>query len=254
MPQLHARSSSFAIEIKLTLAAIPTLAALLLGATACAGSDAPSRAAPPTTPADPAAPAAPAGDDAISPALAARLQRAAATYQQWGRVDERPALAPEMCAAPTDARARPAQLRRSAAEGGGHGHKLYYLWASDRALYLRRPRGDEPERPARIPAGFTIVKQSFAAEPATTVEDPHAAVRLPDGSALIAGAAADLFVMIKLTGEAGAEPAAGDASTDAGWIYGTVAPSGRVTSAGRVASCMRCHQRVEDRLFGLPAE
>jgi len=38
-------------------------------------------------------------------------------------------------------------------------------------------------------------------------------------------------------------------------IYGTVAPDGTVTSAGRVANCMGCHvdNATHERLFGLPA-
>ena len=237
MPQLRIGSSSL-VAAAVAAAAAPSFGAFVLGASACAGSNAPSRTA------QPAPPAAPTD---LSPAHTAHLQRAAASHEQWGRVDERPALAPAMCAAPVapaDAKARPAQLRRSAAEGGGHGLKLYYLWANDREAYLQH--GPNRSR-ARVPPGFTIVKQAFAAEPANSAADPHASVSLPDGSALVAGAAAELFVMIKLTAEA-------DATTDAGWIYGTVAPSGRVTSAGRVASCMRCHERIADRLFGLPSE
>jgi hypothetical protein len=44
--------------------------------------------------------------------------------------------------------------------------------------------------------------------------------------------------------------------TDEGWVYGTVSADGKqVTSAGRVESCMRCHQKApHDRLFGLPKE
>lgn len=42
-------------------------------------------------------------------------------------------------------------------------------------------------------------------------------------------------------------------STDDGWVYGTVAIRGEVTSAGRVASCMGCHVTApQERLFGLP--
>jgi hypothetical protein len=41
--------------------------------------------------------------------------------------------------------------------------------------------------------------------------------------------------------------------TDEGWVYGTVTADGKtVTSAGRVASRMKCHQEApHDRLFGL---
>ena len=40
--------------------------------------------------------------------------------------------------------------------------------------------------------------------------------------------------------------------TDEGWIYGTVAPDGTVTSAGLVESCMECHDSApHERLFGV---
>jgi hypothetical protein len=59
---------------------------------------------------------------------------------------------------------------------------------------------------------------------------------------LTLGAPKGLYVMKKV--------GAGD-GTDAGWIYGTIAQSGEVTSAGRVASCIGCHEDApHDRLFG----
>ena len=37
-------------------------------------------------------------------------------------------------------------------------------------------------------------------------------------------------------------------------MYGTVTADGKkVTSAGRVASCMKCHETKATRLFGLPS-
>jgi hypothetical protein len=56
---------------------------------------------------------------------------------------------------------------------------------------------------------------------------------------------AGLFVMFKV------DP--GTPDTDEGWVYGTVTADGReVTSAGRVGSCLGCHQQApHDRLFGL---
>src|SRR5436190_351218 len=56
---------------------------------------------------------------------------------------------------------------------------------------------------------------------------------------------ADLFIMFKLDPKT--------PGTDNGWVYGTVTPDGKtVTSAGRVESCMKCHQDAKaDRLFGL---
>ena len=42
--------------------------------------------------------------------------------------------------------------------------------------------------------------------------------------------------------------------TDEGWVYATVSPAGQVTSAGRVASCMGCHETsaTHERLYGVP--
>ena len=55
-------------------------------------------------------------------------------------------------------------------------------------------------------------------------------------------------------------------NTDNGWVYGTVTPSNetsangttgekgqfKVTSAGKIASCIACHESAEhDRVFGL---
>jgi hypothetical protein len=60
----------------------------------------------------------------------------------------------------------------------------------------------------------------------------------------------DLFIMFKLN--------PGTPETDEGWVYGIVtADRKKVTSAGRVASCMSCHlEAPHDRLFGphVPAE
>ena len=58
----------------------------------------------------------------------------------------------------------------------------------------------------------------------------------------------DLYIMYKLAPET--------PGTDQGWVYGTVTPGGEVTSAGRVATCMRCHtgESTSDRMFGLDAD
>ena len=45
---------------------------------------------------------------------------------------------------------------------------------------------------------------------------------------------AGLFIMFKL------DPATPE--TDEGWVYATVSTAGQVTSAGRVATCMGCHE------------
>ena len=131
------------------------------------------------------------------------------------------------------------QVRMSEAEDSPHGQKLYYLWASNREAYLK----------TEVATGFTIVKESFAAKPG---KKPHEGiVRMDeplhdtinhDGTWLTTGEAKGLYVMTKVGGE----------GTDDGWVYGTITTDGVVTSAGRVATCMGCHEDApHGRLFGL---
>jgi hypothetical protein len=147
-------------------------------------------------------------------------------------------------------------VRRSQAEASPHGRKLYYLWASSKWDYL------SAAVPRSTPVGFAIVKESFhaAAGKGKDGDSPlfGARIQWPDGmtpptvtwvqdgagSFLHVGEATGLYVMTKVG-------AADHPGTDGGWIYGTVAPDGTVTSAGRVSSCMGCHSHVDDRLFGL---
>jgi hypothetical protein len=65
-----------------------------------------------------------------------------------------------------------------------------------------------------------------------------------DGRAFGADRQLELFIMFKLPPDA--------AGTDSGWVYGTVTPDRqRVTSIGRIASCVECHEQAPgDRLFG----
>lgn len=198
-----------------------------------------------------------AGADAeVDPRHVAAIRAAAKDFGAWGRVDEVPNIAPFLCRAPRPAdHGAPSHVRMSAAEQAPHGRKLYYLWASDKDRYLAAD-GD-------LPVGFSIVKESFAAVPfaappraaGSSAANPrrlgvtHPAVSwmiTPAGEKLMTGERKDLFVMTKV----GQQP-----GTDAGWVYGTVAPDGTVTSAGRVARCMGCHTRSarHERLFGLPA-
>jgi hypothetical protein len=179
------------------------------------------------------------------PDLDRAIRTAASHYRDYGRVDEHPNVAPILCDAPrrADQYGVASHVRATTAHGG---NKLYYLWSTDRVAYTR-PKTE-------IPVGFTIVKESFAAVPATraNVERTGEAGKAPPpiatitdhGELLTTGERKDLFVMIKVGAVAG---------SDAGWIYGTVAPSGEVTSSGRVATCMHCHdsEATHDRLFGL---
>ncbi|MEO8549170.1 MAG: hypothetical protein ABI678_04335 [Kofleriaceae bacterium] len=182
--------------------------------------------------------------------FAAIIKQAATDYQKWTRVDEQPNIAPELCRAPLPADyGVAAKVRLSAAEGGAHHDKLFYLWASDKAAYLKQ---------GTIAAGFAIVKQSFSTKrhteaktatttsiafgrnppPITWTKTPHGALEIDQPK--------ELFIMAKTKTTGG---------TDDGWIYGTVATDGTVTSAGKVETCMHCHvEAPHGRLFGLPKE
>ncbi|HET6582755.1 MAG TPA: hypothetical protein VFG69_04895, partial [Nannocystaceae bacterium] len=144
----------------------------------------------------------------------------------------------------------------SRAEGAAHDGKLFLLWAQDIDAYAkavgwidRAPPTEQAQITGRLgpDVAQVLVKESFAAVPFTP-GDPvhgqplHAAVR--DGKPFRAGDAIGLFVMIQL---ASARP-----GTDDGWIYGTVAPDGTVTSASDVGACRDCHGARQNRLFGLP--
>jgi hypothetical protein len=164
------------------------------------------------------------------------LLAAAKAYEGYGKVDDALRFAPTLCMAPP-----PQPVRLSASKDTGtHGQKLYYLYAWDAASYLKSSKKDwkkswqTPPSYDQKPAEQVLVKQSWTRAPATK-----------ESEALAVGEMKDLFLMIKL-----AEKTEG---TDKGWVYGTVTADGkRVTSSGRVASCMACHETAGDgRLFGL---
>ena len=65
-----------------------------------------------------------------------------------------------------------------------------------------------------------------------------------DGKTYKAAKKGDLFIMMKVDPKT--------PGTDNGWIYGTVTADGTtVTSAGKVSSCIKCHETKEERLFGV---
>lgn len=162
-----------------------------------------------------------------------RLARAARTYLAWGRVDDELRWAPYLCRQPL-----PSRPRLSAAEGGGHAEKLYFLYARDRAAYVA----------GREAVGQVIVKESWTHRPVT----PEAAAQVhgaplvaqtPSGATVEPDRAAGLFVMMRV------DPR--DPRGDHGWAYGTVSPEGRVTSAGPLPTCRGCHVEAgPGRLFG----
>jgi hypothetical protein len=199
--------------------------------------------------------ATPAEASGPDPRFIRAIRAAASRYQQWGRVDEKPNIAPFLCRVPAgDDFGAPSRVRTSRARSGPHEEKLYYLWSNEQLAYTMLAR-----MPTPLPVGFTVVKQSFSSKPMIGVppavkppalDTPIGETPAPiswlttrDGRRLQIDRPKDLYMMIKVGDVAGA---------DAGWIYGTVSPSGTVTSAGRVASCMGCHESAKhERLFGL---
>lgn len=169
----------------------------------------------------------------------ALIETAAKEYVRFACVTGAPRHAPTDCR-----RAPPPNVRLSSAEKE-HGGKLYLLFA-------RHALNDEyviPGKPAQV--GQTLVKEAWhavkgAPQGATAASSRYMGhLVLKEGNTVChAGDAYGLFVMHKL--------AKGTEGTDDGWVYGTVDPEGHVTSAGKVASCIRCHQdATEDRRFGL---
>jgi hypothetical protein len=132
------------------------------------------------------------------------------------------------------------------------GEKLYYLFAADAADY--RPLGKSSAAPSQI-----VVKESWTVRDVARsagIDDAHMKQVLVRGASggdagvvlktLAVDKPAGLFVLWR--------PPAGTPGTDAGWLYGTVAPSGGVTSVGAIAACMSCHQKLDhgggERLIG----
>jgi hypothetical protein len=202
------------------------------------------------------------------PPFHAQLKKFASEYKTFGRVDDEMRWAPWLCRMPM-----PGVAHVSASKDAGtHGQKLYSLFVKDREAYAH----PDPKKP--VEAGQVIVKQSWVPEEVVgkKVDAPiHAGGSIPftqiirepvpkqekptlalsdnhfwpyahkDGKVFKATKQADLFIMFKLDPKT--------PGTDNGWVYGTVSADGKtVTSAGRVESCMKCHQDAKaDRLFGL---
>jgi hypothetical protein len=180
----------------------------------------------------------------IDPALAARVRGIAADYQAWGRVDDELRWAPFLCRLPQPGRAHVSE----STDPSTHGQKLYSVFARQRDAYPVGPHTDQ-----------VVVKESWTSEPITDSAvkyepekfrgadggDHFYPFAMKDGVIYRAGKRAGLYIMLKLD--------AGTPDTDGGWVYATITADGQLTSAGRVASCMRCHQDAEhDRLFGVP--
>jgi hypothetical protein len=191
-----------------------------------------------------------------------RLLEIAARYECYERSGPVPRWAPQLCAGTIPA--VPGLSRSN--DVATHGRKMYWLFVKEKPEgFLISGSYTVEGKPN--PVGQVVVKEAWIPEEAaddgrrlevvsstTEVRDgdrryvnndyiPYAR----DGGKLYhAKEKAGLFVMFKV------DP--GTAGTDEGWVYGTVTADGKkVTSAGRVESCMGCHRQApHDRLFGLP--
>ncbi|MBK7878514.1 MAG: hypothetical protein IPJ77_22895 [Planctomycetes bacterium] len=211
-------------------------------------------------------PVAPPETERFAPAVLAAVR----DYDRFKRISDLPAWSPLLCQAPPTGGA----LVSASEDGGTHGSKLYHLFAKDAAAYdaagddLMKSVGTErtPSTPADpAPIGQVLVKEAWRPVPidlpaprADGTRELPDSVRSSRGFGLAEdcatrdgvlyrkGAQAELYVLMKL------DPSTPD--TDRGWVYATVTPDRkRVTAAGRIESCMHCHEdATHDRQFGLP--
>jgi hypothetical protein len=178
---------------------------------------------------------------------AAEAQRAIAIsneYKSWGRVDDELRWAPYLCRQPSPGVAWPS----ASSDGETHGQKLYSVFAKDHAAY-----------PMTSNVGQVVVKESYQPE---LVTDPNFQWSPPwngsnieadhfypyaqkDGKTYKAASLAGLFLMYRV------DPAT--PNSDDGWVYAIVSPDKKVTSSGKIALCVGCHENADHgRLFGVP--
>jgi hypothetical protein len=194
-----------------------------------------------------------------------RLLRIAASFPALGRVDDGGRMAPTDCMMPSQPRARATASVDEATHGGD---KVYSLFAKDPASYrsltgvrATRARAEPLDVDGTEGCSQVLVKEAYrpvelsAGELAFVFVDEVGSRQrglqpiLPatkDGKRFAAGERTGLFVMFRLAPDT--------EGTDDGWVYGTVTADGKtITSVGRVAACMACHEKApHGRLFGLP--
>jgi hypothetical protein len=192
----------------------------------------------------------------------ARLLEIARDYQSYGRLDSVARWGNALCIPITACTfsGEPTLVRPRFSESGDagtHGRKLYSLFVRDASAYRDTVLGGMSS-----PVGQEVVKESWLPEEVADRKEPDETVvrtvrtgdletkdafrpyAWRDGRLYHARERGPLFILFKM------DPSM--PGTDAGWVYGTVtADSRKVLSAGRVESCMACHQKApHDRLFG----
>ncbi|MGE3806965.1 MAG: cytochrome P460 family protein [Gemmataceae bacterium] len=212
----------------------------------------------------------------IPQALRDRLLEIARTYEKIGRVDDEFRWAPGLCRMPNPGRVYFSKSK----DADTHGQKLYSLFAKDRLAYLRLNGAKEAQT---SPVGQILIKESWTCEEMKTPPQPQqlrgqfrqleqqrpaqqqqqqqqndldflhrgelfSPYAQKDGKWYHASKKAGLYIMLK------DDPKT--PNTDQGWIYATVSADGKsVTAAGKIASCMNCHEQARhDRLFGAKSD
>jgi hypothetical protein len=166
----------------------------------------------------------------------------AKAYPTWGRVDDEARWAPGLCRMP-----QPAQARISESEDSStHGRKLYTVYAMDAQAYGFPPTATYGFQPVEG-VEQVLVKEAFAPRELAAGEAWTMQLRpaVHEDKTYVPGDRRGLYLMFQLPTPA--------PDSDEGWVYATVdADLETVTAAGRIETCMGCHQTEEDRLFGLP--
>lgn len=193
------------------------------------------------------------------------LLQIAKDYKVWGRVDDEMRFAPFLCRIPDPGRAHVSASQ----DAETHGQKLYSLFAKDRQSYLMLgekkiaavgqvvvkeswlPEEVKDVKPVRVDHKEVIRSKPEADVPAAYKDakvfgDHFYPYATKGGKTFKATKPAGLFIMMKLDPKTPA--------TDEGWVYGTVSADLKsVTAAGKIDSCMKCHQDAKyDRLFWFP--
>lgn len=177
------------------------------------------------------------------------LLKAAKEYKNYRPFDGTGRWSPALCIAPINQ--VPGGRFSASKDKSTHGRKIYVLYSNTFTIGKNYVQKDKPAK-----VGTTLVKEAWKPEvmnleklkksQAYKEYKGQVPTATDDGKVYHATDKLTLFMMCKVDPKT--------PSTDQGWIYGTVSPDGKkVTSAGRVKSCMGCHTKAEhDRRFGLP--
>ena len=172
-----------------------------------------------------------------------KLREIASEYLGFAMVNTKPLAAPADCAPATAPEDEMPQPKLSEADDGGHANKLYFLFAKDIANYF--------DEQADATEGQVLVKESWTSKEsnpgARNMRNHASANRINprvdvDGKVLEIGKRNLLFIMTKMKPDTD--------GTDDGWVYGVVdTETETVHVAGKVASCIACHQTQKDKMF-----